>query len=58
MLNLVKDTLEDLYKFYSQGISENMERVDGGDSANNTLNATLEENLKGSKVQDVAILFK
>ncbi|KAF1881647.1 hypothetical protein Lal_00039865 [Lupinus albus] len=53
MLNLVKDTLEDLYKFYAQRISENIEMVDGGESSNNTLNATLEENLKGSKVQDV-----
>ncbi|CAL0330896.1 unnamed protein product [Lupinus luteus] len=53
MLNLVKDTLEDLYKFYAQGIYENREPADGGDFANNTLNAALEENLKGSKVQDV-----
>ncbi|KAF1870624.1 hypothetical protein Lal_00025997 [Lupinus albus] len=53
ILSLVKDTLEDLYKVYAQGISENMEMVYGGDSSNKTLNAALEENLKGSKVQDV-----
>ncbi|CAL0323354.1 unnamed protein product [Lupinus luteus] len=35
-----------------------MERVDGEDSANNTLNAALEENLKGSKVQDVMFMVR
>ncbi|KAF1865855.1 hypothetical protein Lal_00023529 [Lupinus albus] len=53
MFTLVKDTLEDLYNFYAQGISDNTERIDVGDSTNNVLNTLEDDNVKGSKIQDV-----
>ncbi|KAF1881864.1 hypothetical protein Lal_00038505 [Lupinus albus] len=53
MLTLVKDTLEDFYNFYAQGISDNRERIYLGDSTSNVLNTLEDDNVKGSKIQDV-----
>lgn len=44
MTNLVKDTLDDLYKFYSKGISAHKESEEGGDSSKSD---ALNEKLKG-----------
>ncbi|KAJ1410724.1 zinc finger BED domain-containing protein RICESLEEPER 3-like [Sesbania bispinosa] len=41
MTNLVKDTLDDLYKFYSKGVSECKESEDGDSSRSAALDGTL-----------------